>query len=133
MVRIEREALDLIVVGAVAYEDITGAAQIGNQTASQILGWYVEGAVHVWPQRWRCGRMQRADAVIFVRYDDFDTQHGMPAGVARNNAGDRDEWTFGITFLPVPNLAVKFDYQVRNDATTDHLANLVNLGLGWQF
>ena len=119
--------------GAFAYENISDAAQIGNGAASEIFGWYIEGAVHVWPECWRYDRMRRADAVLFARYDDFNTQYRMPAGVTENGAGNRDEWTFGITFLPVPTFAVKFDYQVPNDATANNLANRVNLGLGWQF
>ena len=119
--------------GVFAFEKINGAAAIGNGTASEILGGYIEGAVHILPNRWRCGRLRRADLVAFVRYDDFDTQYRMPAGIARNLAGDRTEWTFGFTFLPLPNFALKIDYQVPDDATTKDLANKVNIGAGWQF
>lgn len=119
--------------GEFAFEDINGAEQIGNGTASEILGWYLEAAMHVLPANCRCGRLEKADALIFVRYDDFNTQYRMPAGVARNDAGDRNEWTVGFGFLPVPNFVVKVDYQIPDDATGNDLPNRFNVGVGWQF
>ena len=85
------------------------------------------------PQHWKCGRLRRADAVAFVRFDDFNTQYRMPAGVAPNGAGGREEWTFGITYLPIPTSAIKFDYQVRSDAAVADLADKVNFGVGFMF
>ena len=124
-----------------AYEEIPGAAGMalvdsnGNpiNVASGIFGYYIEGAVHVFPQHWKCGRLRRADAVAFVRFDDFNTQYRMPAGVAPNGAGGREEWTFGITYLPIPTSAIKFDYQVRSDAAVADLADKVNFGVGFMF
>ncbi len=125
--------------GVVAYENIDGAENLHNHAASPenvasvIFGYYVEGAVHIFPQRWKCGRSRRADLVAFVRYDDFDTQYRMPSGDAANPAGDRTEWTYGLTYLPIPTLALKADYQVRDDATADGVENGWNLGVGFMF
>lgn len=122
-----------------AYENIDGAENLHNHVASpediasEIFGYYIEGAVHIFPQRWKCGRLQRADLVAFVRYDDFDTQYRMPAGDVANPAGDRTEWTYGLTYLPIPTFAIKADYQVRDDATANGLANGWNLGVGFMF
>ena len=93
----------------------------------------MEAAVHVLPRHWRCGRWQKADALIFVRYDSFNTQFRMPAGVAKDNAGDRNAWTVGMGFFPVPNFVVKADYQIPRDATGDRLPQRFNVGIGWQF
>ena len=123
----------------VAYESIDGAANLHNHVASpedvasQIFGYYIEGAVHILPDCWKYGRSRRADLVAFVRYDDFDTQYRMPAGDAANPAGDRTEWTYGLTYLPIPTLALKADYQVRDDATADGVENGWNLGVGFMF
>ncbi len=122
-----------------AYENIDGAENLHNHAASpedvasEIFGYYIEGAVHIFPQSWKCGRLERADLVAFVRYDDFDTQYGMPAGDVANPAGDRTEWTYGLTYLPIPTLAFKADYQVRNDATAKGRENGWNLGVGFMF
>lgn len=123
--------------GVMAYEQIPGATGLnsnaGEDVASQIFGYYVEGAVHILPHSWKCGRLRRADLVAFVRYDDFDTQYRMPAGDTANPAGDRTEWTYGLTYLPIPTFALKIDYQVRDDATADGRANGWNLGAGFMF
>jgi hypothetical protein len=119
--------------GVIAWEDIDGAEEIGNGTASEIFGWYLEGAYHFWPDSWKTGKLAKSDAAVFVRYDDYDTQYDTPSGVEPNPAGDRSEWTFGVNFYPVPNFVIKADYQVRDDETSDGLDDLWNLGVGWQF
>jgi len=68
-----------------------------------------------------------------VRYDDYDTQYKMPSGVPENPAGDRYEWTMGLSFYPIPNFVIKADYQIREDGTDEDLDDLFNLGIGWQF
>jgi hypothetical protein len=119
--------------GAVAHERIQGAGQIGNGTASEIFGWYIEGAYHVFPAAWKKGKLAKSDAAIFARYEDFDTQYRMPDGVAKNPAGDRGEWALGASFFLTPTLVAKGDVQFRDDASGADLPTLVNFGLGWQF
>ncbi len=118
--------------GAIAYESIDGAREIGNNVASDIFGWYLESGYHFLPDSLKTGRLEKADAVAFLRYDDFDTQYHMPSGVTKNPLGDRNEWTVGINFYPIPNLVVKADFQLREDnAGNDE--KLMNLGIGWQY
>lgn len=119
--------------GATAYEEIDEAKEIGSGTATGIFGWYLEGAYHFLPDSWKRGKLKKADAVVFVRYDQFDTQHKMPSGVSQDKAGDREEWTFGLSFYPTPNLVLKADYQIRNDDADSDLKDRLNLGVGWQF
>jgi hypothetical protein len=119
--------------GVVAHEKIEGAGDIGGGTASEILGWYLEGAYHFWPEKWKKGKLARSDAVAFVRYDDFDTQYKMPSGVAKDPSGDRNEWTIGAGLYLTPNFVVKADYQIRDDESGEELDDLLNVGVGWQF
>ena len=119
--------------GAVAHERINGAKEIGNGTASGIFGWYLEGGYRVFPESWKKGKLAKSDAAVFARYEDFDTQHRMPDGVAKNPAGDRREWTFGANFYLTPTLVAKGDVQFRDDASGMDLPTLVNFGIGWQF
>lgn len=119
--------------GVIAHEKIDGADRIGNNVAEEILGWYLEGAIHLFPDAWKRGRLARSDMAIFARYEDFDTQYKMPAGVAANPAGDRTAWTVGVNFYLTPSLVAKADYQLRDDATGTDLPDLINFGLGWQF
>jgi len=119
--------------GVITHERIHGAKEIGNGTASGIFGWYLEGGVHVFPDAWKKGKLAKSDAVVFVRYEDFDTQHRMPDGVVKDPAGDRTQWTGGVNFYLTRNLVAKADYQVPRDGTGQHLPNLINFGIGWQF
>ena len=90
-------------------------------------------ACHILPDSVRKGKLADADAVIFVRFDEVDTQYRMPSGVARDPRGDRQELTLGIGFYPTRNFVIKADYQIRRDATSDDPENLINLGLGFEF
>ncbi len=119
--------------GVVAHERIHGAKEVGNGTASEIFGWYLEGGYHVFPDSWKKGKLAKSDAAVFVRYEDFDTQFRMPDGVAKNPAGDRREWTLGLNFYLTPTLVAKGDVQFRDDASGKDLPTLVNFGIGWQF
>lgn len=119
--------------GAAAFEQIDGAREIGNGTAEGIFGWYLEGGYHFLPESCKTGKLKGADAVVFVRYDRFDTQHKMPSGVAGSGAGDRHEWTFGVNFYLTKNVVLKADYQILSDDSGSDPPNKFNLGLGWQF
>ena len=118
---------------AIAYAKIHGAREIGSGTAEGIFGWYAEAGYHIWPDLWKSGKLKGSDAVVFARYDRFDTQHQMPAGIAKDPAGDRWQCTVGINFYPVPNFVIKVDYQISDDASNNDLDGLLNLGVGWGF
>lgn len=117
--------------GDVALEKISGARQIGNGTAKGILGWNVEGGYHVWPDSWKKGKLSRSDAVVFVRYDSYNTQYEMPSGIARDPAGDRNAITTGVNFYLTPHFVLKGDYQILRDHTGRN-TDLWNFGIGWQ-
>jgi hypothetical protein len=119
--------------GAYAFENIDGAASIGNNVASEIDGYYVEGAYHFWPARWKEGRLARSDAVAFVRYDDVDTQKAVPTGVTPDPHGDRNSVTLGLSFFPTDNVVIKTDYQFYDDASSDGPGDRFNVGLGFSF
>lgn len=121
--------------GAIANINLSGANNLGgsNNIAEEIFGWYVEGAYHFWPEEWKKGKLAKSDATVFVRYDDVDTQHEMPSGVARNPAGAQTEWTFGTNFYLTNNFVIKADYKIRDDDTSSGLDDQFNLGLGWAF
>jgi hypothetical protein len=119
--------------GAAAFEKITGTRSVGNGTGSDILGYTIEAAVHCLPEAWKKGRLAKADAVLFVRYDWIDTQYEIPNGVSRDPEAEREEWTVGATWFFNPSLVFKADVQFRNDDNRGDLPTLVNFGLGWFF
>jgi len=108
---------------------ILGKTSGSDAIAEELFGWYLEGAYHFLPL---INRTTSHDAALFLRYEDYDTQKTMPGGFAENPAFDRQAWTFGLTYRPIPDLAIKVDYQDRkNEAGTAE--DLFNLGIGWEF
>ena len=129
---------DLDLKGVVAFEEIDGARDLNvgrlanDKVAEDIFGYYVEAGYHVMPEAWKTGRLKSSDIVVSVRYDKHDTQHKMVAGDLANPDYDRNDWTVGLSFLPVPNFVVKADYQIRESQGAEP-DNLINFGMGWQF
>jgi hypothetical protein len=101
---------------------------ISPNIAESLRGFYGEASYRVW------ARGSPRDLVAFVRYENFDTQHRMPAGFVPLKEFDRDAWVIGITYFPDADVAVKIDYvNQRNQSTIVKPRNSVNVGLGWWF
>jgi len=108
---------------------ILGKTSGSDAIAKELFGWYLEGAYHFLPL---INRTTSHDAALFLRYEDYDTQKTMPGGFNENPTYDRQAWTFGLTYRPIPNLAIKVDYQdLKNESGTAE--DLFNLGIGWEF
>jgi hypothetical protein len=74
--------------------------------------------------------------VSFCRYEHVDTQFGVPADLGRAPGHRQDVVTAGLTFRPLAEVAVKFDYQhFWSDASAPEEANIdsYNVGLGFMF
>ena len=68
----------------------------------------------------------------YARYERIDTQHRVPGGFVRDLARDGVLRTLGIELKPIPNVAIKTDYQwVTNEAGTGR--NQFNVNLGYAF
>ena len=77
--------------------------------------------------------MAEADFIPFVRYEEYDTQHEVPAGTIKDGANDRTDITVGIIFPLTQQFVLKADYQFKySEAATDP-NNVFNLGMGWAF
>lgn len=120
-----------------AYGKIGAARELndlfGKNVGSEIAGFYLEAAYHFWPDSWKTGKLENSDAVVFARYEDYNTQYKVHSGLTKDPKGNRNEWTFGVAFYPIPNLVLKMDYQLRDDATREKDLNFVNFGIGWDF
>jgi hypothetical protein len=101
---------------------------VNPNVASQLCGLYFEPAWHVFPRRFR------HDLIAFGRYERFYTQQRMPAGYLPLPQFNRSAWVTGVTYKPVPDVAIKFDYVFnRNRSTVVKPLNGLNLGIGWWF
>jgi hypothetical protein len=91
-------------------------------------GYYFEPAAHMLPRRWR------QDAIAFVRYEKFNTQHRMPAGYVPLPQFNRSAWVVGLTLKPNADVAFKFDYVFNRSASmVVRTVDAFNVGLGWWF
>ncbi len=94
----------------------------------QLRGYYAEPAFHVLP------RSIGKDLILFGRYERYNTQHRMAAGFVPLPQFDRSSWVTGITFKPIPDVALKFDYVFnRNRSAVVRALDGINLGIGWWF
>jgi len=68
----------------------------------------------------------------FFRYERYDTQWRVPAGFSKDPANSRVEYTLGLTYKPIAQIALKLDQQwKRNGARTG--VNQWNFGVGYVF
>lgn len=105
----------------------TNAAR--TSVGSKLFGGYVEGAYDVLSLRKDDKGQYLAP---FFRYERYDTQARTPSAFAKNPANSRVEYTAGLTYKPIPQVAVKADYQwMRNQARTG--VNQWNMGLAYIF
>lgn len=101
---------------------------VSPNVAEEIRGFYLEGSYFILPYP------APRELAAFLRYENFDTQFDMPAGLRPLKQFDRDAWVFGLTYFPDPDVAVKIDYTVlRSQSAAIVAPDALNLGLGWWF
>jgi hypothetical protein len=105
-------------------------AAFGAQVGSRINGGYVEGAYNLLSAL-APKSVQRLNA--FLRYENYDTQAKVPAGVVRDESLARRITTFGLTYKPVYNVAFKGDYQLQRTKAGVGEGEVLSLGVGYQF
>ena len=124
--------------GLYAHAFLDGIAELNNSLqrivgvnpniAEQLRGFYLEGSYFL------LANPAPRELAVFVRYENFDTQYRMPRGFDSIASFDRDSWSFGITYFPDPDVAVKVDYTVQhNQSEVLPAPNSFNVGLGWWF
>lgn len=72
------------------------------------------------------------EVVPFARLEHYDTQNAVPEGYEANPLRVVDEGTFGVTWRPIPNVAVKADVQLRDRKYGDDELGW-NVGIGYMF
>ena len=99
----------------------TGADSVGEE----LQGYYVEAGYDVLTLLE--GRDSRS-LMPYVRYEEIDTQHEVPAGFASDPANDTDVLTFGLRFQPISGLVFKAEYQDFESASDG-----ANVAMGYAF
>ena len=103
---------------------LAGTAGIGER----MIGWYGEIAWNVLSPI----RGTRQELSPFCRYEELDTQARVAPGFAADPANDGRALTCGLTYRPIPDIALKLDAQnFDNRARTS--IDQVNVALGYLF
>ncbi|HET6797046.1 MAG TPA: hypothetical protein VFH40_07785 [Gemmatimonadales bacterium] len=115
----------------ISISDAEAIAQVyGEQPGSRITGGYVEGAYDILSAL-APSTAQRLNA--FLRYEHYNTQAAVPAGVVRDESLARRITTFGLSYKPVYNVVFKGDYQLQRNQAGVGESDLMSLGVGYQF
>ncbi|MBI4516156.1 MAG: hypothetical protein HY699_10130 [Deltaproteobacteria bacterium] len=104
-------------------------SKLDQPVAEVMLGYYGEIAYDVLP-------LLMPDTAHYLapwyRYSRFDTQNSVPDGFRADNTQDRNIHEVGITYKPIPQVALKLDYRVQ-DAKTGELPDEIRVGGGFVF
>jgi hypothetical protein len=119
--------------------DIADATELNNYATAQgtasgvipdrIFGWNIQGGVHLFQL---LGRKTGHDLVPFVLYEKFNLHESVPSGFSKNNSLDTRVVTVGLSYMPIPEVAVKLDFQ-SFDFGNDTSKNQLNMGLAYMF
>ena len=113
-------------LGFIGNADLLSAAN-GTTVGKQNYGLYTELAYDVMPYLWKDSTQYLAP---FFRYERYNTLASIPDGFADDKTWDRWVYQAGLTYKPIPNIAVKLDY--RNiHSSGGGLPHEFNLGLGF--
>ncbi len=123
--------------GLYAHTTIDDAAlinQLNNFEGDESIGktqygWYLQGAFDLLSIG---SGNSKAALLPFVRYEEYDTQHEVPAGYERNPENHIHELTLGLSYYPISRLVLKADWQQRHNAAQTGV-NQFNVGLGYIF
>ena len=89
---------------------------LNSEIGRNMSGYWVEGAWHALPKAWKKGKLSTADAVLFARYSELNTQKGGAIDPSKTSGKfNRNYTTVGISFMPIQSVAIKADYQFFGD------------------
>lgn len=90
---------------------------------SSFYGWLVQGA-------YTFGLGGDVSLSPFVRYERYNTQSRLPLGLIADPENRDRVFTTGVSFKPISDVVVKFDYQKYIENSDN---DRINVGLGYQF
>jgi hypothetical protein len=108
----------------------TLSLDVGSTVGDRQDGHYYEVAYDVMPHIFPAADTQYL--APFFRYENFDTNASVPSGFTRDRTKDTELYTVGLTYKPIPQVALKLDYRnfelARGEAT-----DRVTVGAGFVF
>jgi hypothetical protein len=121
--------LEMRALGALGYIGNAGlvSAANGETVGKQNYGWYTEAAYDVMPYLLKDSTQYLAP---FFRYEHYNTLAAVPTGFATDKSWDRWIYQVGLTYKPIPNIAVKADYRNYHSVGSPQ-PDEFNLGFGF--
>jgi hypothetical protein len=95
---------------------------------SRLTGWYLQAGYDL--LSWTDGTEQ--SVIPFVRYERYDTQDRLPSGFLSTGANDVKLITYGVSWKPILNLAIKVDFQ-DYDRSSGTGTDQFNAAIGYLF
>ena len=115
-------------IGALIDSDSSTPGVQASAIGERAFGWYVEGAYNLFAR----GGFGGQELSPFCRYEVYNTQDQVATGLTASGANDVSVRTCGVTYRPIPNIAVKVDaMNFDNEAQT--AIDQVNFALGYLF
>lgn len=116
----------------------SGAGSCDGNIGDNIFGWNVQAGVHV-PQL--LGMPTSHDVVVWFMYEKIRPQDSLAEGSAgASNGVNFDVYQAGITYLPIPEVAIKADWQHRRFQNPNYAsgevgkaADTINLGIAYMY
>ena len=84
------------------------AGTCSTDIPDNIFGWNVQAGIHL-PQL--LGMNTSHDLIPWFMFEDIRPQDSVPSGTAATSGTNFDVYTFGLTYLPIPEVAIKADFQ----------------------
>lgn len=94
----------------------------------RMKGWYAEVGYDLMASI----KGSKQEVTPFCRYEALNTQDEVAPGFSSDPANDLTVKTCGVRYLPIPNVALKLDYQ-NFDQQAHTAVDQFNLGVGWSF
>jgi hypothetical protein len=107
---------DFELAGEYAYVYQDRPEVLNTGIGKSMAGYWVEAAWHALPTVWKKGKLANADAVLFARYSELNTQQRGAVDPSKTSGRyNRTYTTMGVSFMPIPSVAIKADYQFFGD------------------
>lgn len=112
------------VVAINEFNNLTGNNSVGESFG----GWYAEAGYDV------ATLFSRGNFSLtpFVRYEAYDTQKEVPTGFSRKLSNDTTVFTYGVSWKPIPQAAIKIDFS-DFDKGDESAVDQYAIGLGYIF
>jgi hypothetical protein len=131
-IQYSRNGLSVRILGTIV--NISDAYQINhaynNDTPESAYGFYGEVGYDV---LYSTTKSKSRSLILFARYENMDMNSGIPANTYKDLSLKQQHIVAGVTYLPIPQIALKGDVRMSSSEMNGDSNTFVNLGMGFSF